>query len=164
MGRWKLAGQVWGGRGGVVAPSSLFQVHTHKGKQDGGQLGHFHKLWYFSYIIFTHYLGPDAYSAVRGQQFRAKNIKVAKIFWKHFLELQTFCTVQGHSAVLFSTNSEQNYKIKQLNIGSMISTRSLHNAHTIFPQLNTNVYLHTFPLYVMGGLMRINLQYLLGSR
>ena len=30
--------------GGVVAPSSLFQVHTHKGKQDGGQLGHFHKL------------------------------------------------------------------------------------------------------------------------
>ena len=55
----------------------------------------------FLTLFFTHHLGPDAYSAVRGQQFRAKNIKVAKIFWKHFLELQTFCTVQGHSAVLF---------------------------------------------------------------
>ena len=46
----------------------------------------------------------------------------------------------------------------------MFSTKSLHNAHTIFPQFNINIYLHTFPLYVMGGLMRINLQYLLGSR
>ena len=61
---WRLGGPrdillgdrytAWGGEnlqdrfgglgGGVVAPSSLFQVHTHKGKQDGGQLGHFHKL------------------------------------------------------------------------------------------------------------------------
>ncbi len=48
-------------------------------------------LIFFQYdFFFTQQLGPDACSAVRGQQFRAKNIKVTKNIFKHFLELQTF--------------------------------------------------------------------------
>ena len=37
--------------GGVVAPSSLLQVHTHKGKQDGGQWGIFTNFDIFSTLF-----------------------------------------------------------------------------------------------------------------
>ena len=88
------------GGGGYGAIKSASSTHTQR-KTRWRPMGHFYKLWYFFNMIFVQHLGPDACSAVRGQQFRAKNIKVTKNIFKHFLELQTFCTVQGHSAVLF---------------------------------------------------------------
>ena len=75
----------WGG-GGYGAKKSASSSHTHKGKQDGGQWGIFTNFDIFSTLFFVQHLGPDACSAVRGQQFRAKNIKVTKNIFKHFLE------------------------------------------------------------------------------
>ena len=84
-----LFGEFGEGGGGQWHHQVCFKF-THKGKERWPPMGHFLKLRYFFNMIFSQHLGPDACSAVRGQQFRAKNIKVAKIFWKHFLELQTF--------------------------------------------------------------------------
>ena len=85
-------------RGGLWRQEVCFKfTHTQR-KTRWRPMGHFHKLWYFFNIILYSILGPDAYSAVRGQHIRAKNIKDAKTFFNIFLKLQTLCTVQGHSA------------------------------------------------------------------
>ena len=146
-----------------MAPSSLLQVHTHKGKQDGGQWGIFTNFDIFSTLFFVQHLGPDACSAVRGQQFRAKNIKVTKNIFKHFLELQTFCTVQGHSAVLFQHKSQNKIARKQHRIGAAFLQDYCIVRILIIPtSLYTKINIHTFLFNFMGGLMRIKLQYLLG--
>ena len=60
-----------------MAPLSLFQVHTQR-KRKMAANGEFSKTLIFFQHDFSQHLGPDACSAVRGQQFRAKNIKVTK--------------------------------------------------------------------------------------
>ena len=78
----------WGGAGNGAIKSAS-SSHTNEKKM--AAIGAFSQtLIFFQYDFFTQHLGPDAYSAVRGQQFRAKNIKVTKNIFKIFLELQTF--------------------------------------------------------------------------
>ena len=115
--------------------------------------------------LFLHIIqGQTHIAQLEGNNLGQKISKLQKYFENTFQNCKHFVQYKGIAQCFLAQNSEQNYKIKQLKKGAYFSTKSLHNAHTIFPQFNTNTYLHTFPLYVMGGLMRINLQYLLGSQ
>ena len=70
--------------GGGMAPRSLLQDHTHTKENKMEANGAFSQTLIFFNIILYSILGPDAYSAVRGQHIRAKNIKDAKTFLGHF--------------------------------------------------------------------------------
>ena len=73
-----------------MAPLCLVHVLTQR-KKDGCQWG-FSQTWIFFQkgFFFSQHLGPDAFSAVRGQWIRAKNIKDIKEHFSKLLELQTF--------------------------------------------------------------------------
>ena len=117
-------------------------------------------------IFFQHYF-VQHFRARRMQRSQRATIQGKKYqsYKKHF---QTFFRIAN---ILYSTRAqrsaflaqelEQNCQKSTQNQGC-ISTKSLHSAHTNFPQVNTKRLFTHFLFNLMGGLMRIKFEYLLG--
>ena len=100
----KRAWWVWRGVGWAMAPLCLVHVLTQR-KKDGCQWG-FSQTWIFFQkgFFFSQHLGPDAFSAVRGQWIRAKNIKdIKEHFSKLFRIANIFVQYKGLAQYFFNT-------------------------------------------------------------
>ena len=135
-----------------MAPLSLLQIHTHKGKQDGGQWGIFTNFDIFSTLFLYSIQGQTHVAQLEGNNLGQKISKLQKTFSNIFQNCKHFVQYKGIAQCFFSTKVRAKLLEKTTQNQGSIATRLLHSAHTNSSNksIHNDCYSH-FSSLIYGG-------------